>query len=272
MKRLLLSAACGFALCFGAAPAAAQTVSSEEPSAEELEALGDLFGDMFGTAEALSAEEEARLPAAMLVVSKLFPEGTYTRMMEDSMGPMMESMMGGMGANGAISLSALTGLSPLDLTELDSETITQAVALLDPAAEERNAAMTGVIMELTTELMLEIEPSYRAGLARAYATRFTASELTDLAAYFSTPVGGKYAAESFPIFADPQVMASMNELMPSIMQRMPDMMSAMTALEADFPKGRTYSDLSAQEQAKLAQLLGVSKTELADSEPEHSEQ
>ncbi|WP_108789280.1 DUF2059 domain-containing protein [Erythrobacter sp. Alg231-14] len=268
MKRTILAGIGGCALLWAAAPAAAQENSGEELTAEQARELGNLFGDMFGTADPLSAEQEERLPAAMLVVSKLFPKGTYARMMDESMAPMIDAMMGDLGGNSTIALSQLTGLSPLDLSNLDAERLAKAVALLDPAAEERNSAMSRLMLTQIGEIMLEIEPAYRAGLARAYAVRFTNEELMDLSAYFETDVGKKYAAESFLVFADPQVMSSMNEMMPAMMERLPAIMSATASIESDFPAGRSFSDLSGAEQSQLADLLGVTKGELAQSEPE----
>ncbi len=271
MKRTLMAAIGGFAL-LAATPLSAQTANSDELTAEQAsqlgELFGDMFGDMFGTAEPLTADQEERLPAAMIVVTKLFPKGTYARMMDESMAPMMEAMMGGVGANSALALSQMTGLNPLDLAQLDDDRLSKAVGLLDPAATERNQAMTDTMLTLISEVVIDIEPAYRAGLARAYAVRFSNDELLDLAAYFETETGKKYAAESFMIFADPQVMSAMNEVMPAMMERMPDIMSAATALEENFPPARSFSDLNDAERAQLADLLGVSKDELAESEPD----
>lgn len=266
MKRIFLATATGLSLCFAATSVSAQTTDTAEPSAEQLDAIGNLFGDMFGSAEPLLPEEEARLGAAMQVVTKLFPEGTYAKMMEETMAPMLEGMMGGLGGSPAIALSGLTGLDPLTLSAVDDDKLTAALALLDPAAGERNAALGEAMFNLISEVVIEIEPSYRAGLARAYAVRFTEDELMDLAAYFSTPVGQKYAAESFLIFADPQVMSSMNEVMPAMMQRMPEMMGMMSEATADFPQGRRVSQLDAGEREQLADLLGVSVDQLIDAE------
>lgn len=270
MKRLFLAAASGLTLALTALPAAAQTPGTNEPTSEELDAIGALFGDMFGAADPLSPEEEARLEPAMLVVAKLFPVGTYTKMMEESLAPMMDQIMGGMGVSPAIQLAALTGIDPLTLAGMDEARLDDALALLDPAASDRNAAMGSAMANLIGEVMVEMEPAYRSGLARAYAVRFTAEELSDLAAYFETPVGEKYAAESFLIFADPQVMASMNEMMPAMMDRMPAMMEMMGQAAAEFPEGRTFSALGAEERSQLANLLSFSEEELAASEPDRA--
>lgn len=266
MKHILLSAVAGLSLL--SAPLAAQTVDSQEPTAEEFEAMGALFGDLFGNADPLSPEEEARLGPAMQVVIKLFPEGTYAKMMNETLTPMRESMMGGFASSPAIALTGLTGLSPSVLAEVEGDKLDAALALLDPDANARNTAMADAMFAVVSEVMADVEPAYRSGLARAYAVRFTAEELADLAAYFATPTGEKYAGESFLVFADPQVMESMNEVMPAVMQRMPGIMEVMGESAAQFDEGRTFSALDDEQRAQLADLLGVSEEALADVEPD----
>ena len=270
MKRTIFSTIGGAILFTGAAsaPAMAQTEQSEELSAEEARQLGALFGDMFAAADPLSPEEEERLPAAMSVVTKLFPKGTYTRMMDESMAPMVEAMLGQMGGSPTLRVAQLTGLDPFDLTDLDEDRLTKAMDLLDPDASERGGEMAETMLTLIGDVMLDIEPAYRAGLARAYAVRFTNAELMDLDAYFETEVGKKYAAESFLVFADPQVMSSMNEVMPAMMERMPEIMTASAAIEENYAAARGYSSLSDAEQTQLAEFLGVSREILEGNEPQ----
>lgn len=253
---------------------ATPVLAQDEPAtadgeiARELDAVGALFGDIFGRAEPLTSEQEARVPAAQQVVIRLFPEGTYARMMEETMKPLMDGLIGNIAGSPAIQLMELTGLAPSTLAGLDEADLAEAVTLLDPNARARNAEIAGMTLDLISNVVVQIEPSYRAGLARAYAVRFTEEELTDLAAYFATPVGAKYASESFLIFADPQVMSSMNEMMPAVMEAMPSMLGNVGEIAQKYPRGRTFSALSSEEQDKLAALLGVTLDDLAASEPE----
>lgn len=269
MRALLISSISAFALA-AAAPVFAQdeAVAADPELQEELAAVGSLFGDMFGTAEPLTPEQQARVPAAQSVVLKLFPQGTYARMMDETMAPMMDAMMGNLAGSPAILLMELTGVSPSALSGVDEAALKEALDLLDPNAAARNAEMADMTMSLISDVVVKIEPSYRAGLARAYAVRFSNAELADLDTYFATPVGQKYARESFLIFADPQVMSTMNEMMPSVMEAMPGMMGNVGDIVAKYPKGRTFSALSPQEQDRLAALLGVSLEDLSASEPE----
>jgi len=253
-----------------AAPAFAQDQTSEADAEmkKEFDAVSSLFGDMFGSADPLTTDEEARVPAAQSVVLKLFPEGTYAKMMDETMAPMMDGLLGNIAGSPAIQLMELTGMAPSQLTSVDEVNLGEAVALLDPNAGARNAEIADMTLSLISDVVVQIEPSYRAGLARAYAVRFTQDELTDLDTYFATPVGQKYASESFLIFADPQVMSAMNEMMPAVMEAMPNMMGNIGELADKYPKGRTFSALTPEEQDKLAALLGVSLEDLAASEPD----
>ncbi|MEO1647951.1 MAG: DUF2059 domain-containing protein [Pseudomonadota bacterium] len=274
MRRILTTSLAALALATSAPAFAAQDEAATTEDTElqkELDAVGDLFGDMFGTAEPLTDEQEARVPMAQQVVLKLFPEGTYSKMMEETMAPMMEGLLGSIAGSPAVTLLELTGLAPSQLNTVEEANLAEAVALLDPNASARNAEIGDTMMTLITDIVVQIEPSYRAGLARAYAVRFTEAELTDLNTYFGTPVGQKYAAESFLIFADPQVMSSMNEMMPAVMEAMPAMMGDIGGIAEKYPKGRTFSALSADEQNQLAALLGTTLEDLAAAEPEATE-
>ena len=81
MKRILLSAGAGLALALTPIAAAAQ---GEEPSSEELVAMGNMFAEMF-TTEPLTEEQQARVPAAQAIIDLMMPEGFYAEMMGETM-------------------------------------------------------------------------------------------------------------------------------------------------------------------------------------------
>ena len=281
IKRAFIASTAAMAL-LATAPASAQRVQpdeeetvdfsedGEDPSDElaELDAFGEIFGALFGEAEPLTEEQEARLPAATSVVEKIFPDGTYAKMMEETMGGMMEGFFGELLSQPNAEVSRLTGVLAEDLIDVDAEAMSEALALLDPQNEARNKVIGQMSIDLMSKTMTSIEPAYREGLARAYAVRFTEAELTELDAYFQTPVGAKYAAESLLIFSDPQVMAAMNEMAPAMIGAMPEVMAGTIEAAEEFPEPRSFSDLSPAEQARLADLLGVTEAELRASEPQ----
>lgn len=243
------------------APAIAQDQASED--ARAMDAISAAFGDV----EPLTAEQESRVPAATLVVDKIFPTGTYAKMMEETMEPMMDSIMGSMLEMPAAELVKLSGIPFSKVDGMGEGTVGDAMAIMDPAYAERSQRISDVTVKLVTDLMNEVEPSYREGLTRAYAVRFPEAELMELNAFFSTPTGSNYASQSLLIYTDPQVMSAMSEMMPKMMEMMPTMIAGMAEATADLQEPRKYSELSAEEQAQLSAILGLPQEELATSEP-----
>ena len=263
--------AIGYALSIAmAAPLAAQDASpSPDPERSEggISTLSELLGGLFGAPETLNAEQEARLPAARSVALKLFPEGTYAKMMRETFAPVFERVLGSTAMAPGLQVMALTGLPRSSVAAIEEKQLQEAVKLLDPNASERAAEVGRVSANMMTDLISQIEPSYRLGLMRALAIRFTEAELRDLDTYFATPVGRKFAAQSSLIHSDPQVMSAMTEMTPKILEAMPSLFEDLGAISSKYPKGRTYSALSSSEQAELATLLNVSADQLAANEP-----
>ena len=250
----------GFAILASAAlvlgaPLQAQEKNETAP-ADEMAAMGELFGSMFGEAEPLTAEQEARLPAAEGIVEKIFPDGSFALLMEASMEPMMDGVLGQVMDVPFADLSALSGVPESEVMMMGEASLGEIMAIVDPAFDQRSDQITQVTVGMITRVMDRIEPSYQAGLARAYATRFTQTEMADIQTFFATPSGSHYAAESMLVYADPQVMAAMNEMMPAIFEILPEMMTEMAAVQASLPQPRTFDQLSASEQAQLAELFG----------------
>lgn len=214
------------------------------------------------TAEPLTAEQQDRLPAAEQVVGKIFPPGTYMKMMNETMQPMMDAIMAQVGAMPIGDIVRVTGLPEDEVAAMGEGTLAEVMAILDPVHEERQRLITSTTMDWMAQLMDQMEPSFRAGLSRAYAVRFEETELRELSAFFSTPTGGHYAAESMLIMMDPQVMSTMTEMLPAMMDSMPQMMADVQQKMESLPKARKSEDLSDAERARLAELLGVPAEEL----------
>lgn len=239
------------------APVAAQTGPEADEAAEVMALLGDMF-----QADPLTAEQEARLPLALVTVDQVFPEGTYRKLMEETMEPMFDSMFGTMGEWPVATFARIGGVPEDQVAGLGDTTLQEITEIVDPAFQERTRISGQAAVEMITNLVDQIEPSYRAGLARAYAVRFTDAQLTELNDFFETPTGSYYAGQSMLIYADPQVMAAMNEMMPAMMEMMPTMMAEMEERTAALPPAKTYGDLTADERTRLSELLGVSEEDL----------
>lgn len=258
--KMIKAALAATLLATSAAPAMAQDDAAEaELAGEVMGKLATLF-----QADPLNEEQEARLPAASAAVAQMMPEGFYGRMMGDVfdriMGPMFEAM-GAEIIQGQIRKQV--GMNSFDLPELDEGQLAEISAILDPVAKQRMQLMTDGMTTGMIGMFAKIEPAMRDGMSRAYAVRFTGDELADINTFFATPTGGKYAAESMAIMADPQVMSGMMQAMPAVMQELPALIEQLKVEEAKLPQPNGYDDLSDAQRECLAELLGLNKRELA---------
>lgn len=281
MKRTFTAAASGLALALSS-PALAQEESAseeevfefqtvEEEAAEEFERemteAFSIFGEMF-EAEPLTEEQEARLPLAKQMVDKVFPVGSFALVMDQSMEPMMTAMMGAFTGDPRTELASLSGVPVEDLNELDDDTAQAALDILDPQYAGRNERINSIVIDMMGDLFAAIEPSYREALARAFAVRFEGGEIEELLVFFETPVGGKFARESFLVQYDPQMMGMMEAMGPAMGEVFPKMLEQIAQMAEDFPEGRTFPELSAAERQRLSELLGKGESELEALAPE----
>ena len=257
--KILLTAVAPVLLAGATAPAAAQDV---EPDEAELAELAEMMQSLYA-ADPLTPEQEARLPHAVAVVDQIMPEGIYAQMMEQTMGQVLDPLMTILPQSmPPAEMAATLGVDEAELEVLPEEEMAEVGSLIDPVFAERSSAGIDYMMDRIIELTLEFEPGMKAGLAKAYATRFSTAELEDIAEFFATPTGARYASESMLVFTDPQTMAGVAEAMPAMMKAMPGIMEGMQHALEDFPPPRTFADLSASERSRLAELLGMTETDL----------
>lgn len=210
------------------------------------------------------AIEPARLAAAQRTVMRILPPGTYARMMNSSMEPMMDMVLANAAKMPLRDLAAVGGLAEEELATVPEGTLEDMLTILDPAYQERMRLTTRTMFGEMSGLMNDFEPVIRDGLAQAYAKRFTVAQLDELTAFFSSGTGALYAADSFAMFMDPAVMAKMQEFMPQMMQAMPAIMEKVGAATADLPPQRKYADLSEAEKARIDAMLGKVREQQTD--------
>ena len=206
----------------------------------------------------------AQIDAARPVVDKLFPVGTYRRMMGENMSRIMDGMMDGLLKMPLADLARIGGVPAEKLSGMDPASLEEVSAILDPNYRERTKRGMDAMMGGMTDLMDGFEPRVREALVRAYARKFTPAELAELGAFFGTPTGGKYAANAMSIFMDPEIMGEMQALMPEMMRQMPELARRAEKATASLPPPRRLSDLSKAERKRLAAILGVQEGELKD--------
>lgn len=208
--------------------------------------------------------DPARLAAATSVVAKVFPVGTYKRLMGASMQQMMGTMTDLVGAMPLREVAALGGLEPDKAAELGEGTVAEVMAIYDPAYRERMRIGTTGVTDALSEVMTGFEPSVRTGLARAYARKFSAVQLAELDRFFLTPTGSFYAAESMGLYMDPELMKEMMAFVPEMFEQMPKLMAGVQAKTDALPKPRKIAELTPAERTRLAALLGVMESALRD--------
>lgn len=244
-----------------AAPAAAQDSAEDAQMAEVMEKMQAAFA-----AEPLTEAQEARLPAAQQAVASVMPAGIYSDIMRDTMTSVLDPIFSEMGGTmGRGDMAPILGLASSELNELEDEQMAELSAILDPVFADRTRLGIAAMSDAMGELVGEMEPTIREGLARAYAVRFDAQQLDDINAFFATESGAAYASESMRIFTDPQAMSGMMQGMPMMMERMPDMIGEMEKATAELPAPASWDTLSPAQRSRVAEILGISVSELQES-------
>ncbi|MCC2978072.1 DUF2059 domain-containing protein [Sphingomonas sp. PL-96] len=177
----------------------------------------------------LGPVDPARLAAAQRTIALLVPQGIYARMTRDQWPRMLEASLAGMKGLSAADLGGSGAGSPLD-----------ALRAKDPDFDERLDIMVRVMGEELTPILTQLEPELRAGLARAFARRFTVAQLADINAFFATPSGTVMAENFLSLFADPDVMLEMSRSAPLLAKAMPGIIAKVEAATAHLPPKPDY--------------------------------
>ncbi len=285
-KQFLASATALCALTF-APPLAAQDAEgkgTEEEviflteEEEELQTIqkemSEAFG-MFGTlfkAEPLTPEQEALLPLATEMARQIMPEGSFRTAMRETIDPMMTMIMGDLDSDPRVRLAAISGVDKGDLDSLSDADAQEALDIFDPKFAARNERTAKAISAMMGKLLEAVEPAYREGMGRALARRFSEAEMRELLGFFATPTGGKFAAQSFLVQYDPQLIGVVEAMGPAAIKLIPEMTEEFTAIETELGGSRDFSELSAAERRRAAGLIGKSVQELEALVPEVTEE
>lgn len=201
--------------------------------------------------------DPALLAKARPIAGVILPDGSFAQIM----GPMMRQVMGqmtdSMGKLPVKELARAGGLDPAAVDKMAPARLDDIMAILDPAYRERLRLMTETMFPALGRFMTQFEPDFREGMAEAFATRYDARELDEIAAFVRTPTGAKFGGGFMLLATDPHYLGRMQAMMPKLMQAMPTIMQGSIAAMEKLPKARKYADLSSAERARLAELLGT---------------
>lgn len=214
-------------------------------------------------AEQLAPVDPALLARAQPIAAVILPDGTMARMMGPMMQKMMGPMMDGITAMPLRDLMKAGGMDPAEADKLSPATTAQIMEIVDPAYKKRMSIFIDTMMPALGRFMGRFEPDMRDGMAQAFASRYTAAELDQIAAFMKTPAGAKFGSGFMELAADPHYIGKMQGIMPALMQAMPGIMQESQAQMAALPKARTYKDLTPAERQRLETLLGTDRKKVA---------
>lgn len=198
-------------------------------------------------AQAAAADPE-RLRLARQTVDFVWPLGTYKKMMGDMMGP--EGMLGAVFDMKLGDVVAPGKEMSAEDKKIAETTMRDAIAAKDPHFQERMRITMEVMGAEMGAVMTKVEPAVRDGLAKAFARKFTTTQLQDLNVFFATPTGRFYAAESMSLFMDPELLKSMMAMMPELMKAMPAIQEKVKKATAHLPEPPKDDEDEADEEAE----------------------
>jgi hypothetical protein len=213
-------------------------------------------------AQPVATPSAEQLTLARSVAGRVLPAGSYQRMMRGTFDTMISTMTVQMLNVPLRQFAQAAGLSEAEVGQLGETTGRQVLAIVDPSFEERTQLGTKAMMNGMVDVMARMEPEMREGMAEACAARFSAAELKQIDGFFSTPSGSKFAGQQFTIMSDPAFARRMQGMMGTVTRALPDLIKRAQAATASLPKAKTMAQLTPDERARLAALLGVSPDKL----------
>jgi hypothetical protein len=165
--------------------------------------------------------------------------------------------MAELGGQSDLMLSIKTGVESDKIATLDEATKNKIANMFDPHRQEREDQITRVIKPLISEALTDLERPMRDGMAKAYARKFSAAQLTDLNSFLATSTGRLYASEWMALQADPEVMVAVMKALPPMVTKFMDRGPQIEKDMKELPKEKQLSDFSDKELASLAKLMKV---------------
>jgi len=230
---------------------------------KEIDQAVAMIEKIFGT-DKLPPIAPAQLALAQQTTTALIPPGSLEKMLDNLYGKLFKGLMDEFGGTSDLMLSIKTGVESEKIATLDDKSKLAAANLFDPYRQQREDQITKIIKPLISEALGDMEVPMRNGLAHAYARKFTAQQLGDMNAFFTTPTGKAYSSEWMALQADPEVMLAMIKAVPPLVNKFIDRGTEIEGQFKDLPKEKQLADLSDADLAKLAAMMKVSVKELKE--------
>jgi hypothetical protein len=114
-------------------------------------------------------------------------------------------------------------------------TVADMAGSADPQFRERAAIAARLFGEEMARFGAVMEPDFRRIMADMYGRRFTPAELEEVAGFYGTPAGQRFAAESYRYLEDPQFVRGMLLVLPRAAMQVPAVMQRVNAATAHLP-------------------------------------
>lgn len=230
---------------------------------KEIDQAVAMIEKIFGT-DKLPPIAPAQLALAQQTTTALIPAGSLEKMVDNLYGKLFKGLMDEFGGTSDLMLSIKTGVESEKIATLDEKSKLAAANLFDPYRQQREDQINKIVKPLISEALGDLEGPMRNGLAHAYARKFTAQQLGEMNAFFTTPTGKAYASEWMALQADPELMLAMIKAVPPLVNKFIDRGPEIEKDFKDLPKEKQLADLSDAELARLAKLMKVSVKELKE--------
>lgn len=217
-------------------------------------------------ADPLTPEQEARLPLARQLAEAMLPPGFYTDTLQAEMMPLLRIGGLSLAGNGArLIVKNATGQPWDKVSRLSDDAIIEATALLDPAAQRRADAVSASMKELAAQVAADVEPALREGYARAFAARFSDTDINAIKRFATTSSGATFFRQFLAIHTDTRVQIARLAIAPTIMAMLEPIAARFQTATKTLPERRNFSDLRQAERERLARLLDIGVAELQQS-------
>lgn len=153
----------------------------------------------------VAAPDPVRLAVAQALIDKFLPADRRDAMVEAMIKPMMDNMR-----------SAMIESPMFEELKAKNPKLLEVMNVFVNGELDRSIATTKAAMPLMLEAM-----------ARAYTRRFTLDELKAISAFFDTPAGRAYTAQSTTIMSDPDVLAAQRAMMTQAFSGMQERMESL---------------------------------------------
>lgn len=200
----------------------------------------------------------AQLALAETTTGALVPPGSLEKMLDNLYGKLFRGMLGEFGGMSDLMLSIKTGVESEKIEALDTPTKEAIADMFDPHRKAREEQIMTTVKPLVSEVLRDFEAPMRTGMARAFARKFSADQMTQMNAFFATPAGQAYASEWMALQADPEIILAIVRSLPPMANKWIDRAPELEGkFKDDLPKEKQLSDLSDAELTKLAKLMKV---------------